>query len=110
MIDVNSAFSYLLAERDKLIAEAEQFRAEAVLNAKNMAMLEGERDRLKAELETTKAVLYEQSDLWKSKAEKLAEALKEALEQALCDGDLCAYAWHDDARDALAAYDKETQS
>lgn len=34
--------------------------------------------------------------------EALVKSLKKALDQALCDGDLCAYAWHDEAREALA--------
>lgn len=38
--------------------------------------------------------------------EALVKALKEALEQALCDGDLCAYDWHDKAREAIALAEK----
>jgi len=33
---------------------------------------------------------------------ELYEALKKALDQSGCDGDLCAYAWHDEARAAIA--------
>jgi len=35
-------------------------------------------------------------------APELYEALKKALDQSGCDGDLCAYAWHDEARAAIA--------
>lgn len=119
-------------ERNRLIAEAEQFRAEAVLNAKNMAMLEGERDRLKEafewkdkayvtcrkEIDRLKAelaaiencnfnhcILLEDRDLWKSKCKKLAEALRKIYE-----GDPEGVYAGPTAKAALAAFDKETQS
>ncbi len=34
-------------------------------------------------------------------APELLEACKEALRQSCCDGDLCAYGWHDLARAAI---------
>lgn len=46
------------------------------IDADKIKCLESERDRLKADLENTKAVLYSQSDLWRSKAEELAEVLE----------------------------------
>lgn len=38
--------------------------------------------------------------------EALVEALKLALRESGCDGDLCNYRWHEKARAALASIDK----
>lgn len=67
--------------------------------------VESERDQLKAELEvlksTTPRSLYESLDLWKSRAEKLAEALKTIKKQSPgCGG--CKQI----AKEALDAYGK----
>lgn len=39
----------------------------------------------------------------KSHCNELVRILQVALDQTGCDGDLCAYAWHEDARTVLAA-------
>ena len=42
-----------------------------------------------------------------SAASELLAVLKAALEQIGCDGDLCMYRWHEDARTAIATVEEK---
>jgi len=41
---------------------------------------------------------HEEKDALKRERDEAIAILKRALKQVACDGDLCAYAWHEDAR------------
>ena len=73
IIDGNEAFVDIVSSTGDLIAEVEPDNEHEFGNARLIAA-----------------------------APELLETLKKALEASNCDGDLCAYAWHEDARRVIA--------
>lgn len=69
--------------------EADSARCDAIAAAELLEEREGELDRVR-----------EQRD-------HALEILKAALKQSRCDGDLCAYGWHEDAKAAIRENDPD---